>query len=204
MWGKIIIPMYRLWLHSLYGLYGPWCPLSPKRLINLISLCLLGEWFVAKRGVQQGAPFSMKLFQAFVNGILLNLRGSQQGITTGDIDLTCPTFADDIAMIALYKSSLNHLLSLAYDYSKKWRFQFNLDKCEAMIFGKDHQPSKPIIAGETEFQSEYLANILVSACAIIRQNIWYGMWAYWCRQSRVPCCQRFRKSASASHPGSVF
>ena len=38
MWGKIIIPMYRLWLHGLYGLYGPWCLLSSKRLINLISL----------------------------------------------------------------------------------------------------------------------------------------------------------------------
>ena len=38
MWGKIIIPMYRLWLHSLYGLYGPRCPLSSKRPINLISL----------------------------------------------------------------------------------------------------------------------------------------------------------------------
>ena len=40
MWGKIIIPMYRLWLHCLYGLYGPRCPLSPKRPINLISLSL--------------------------------------------------------------------------------------------------------------------------------------------------------------------
>ena len=40
MWGKIIIPMYRLWLHGLYGLYGPRYPLSPKRLINLISLSL--------------------------------------------------------------------------------------------------------------------------------------------------------------------
>ena len=40
MWGKILIPMYRLWLHSLYGLYGPRCPLSPKRSINLISLSL--------------------------------------------------------------------------------------------------------------------------------------------------------------------
>ena len=35
MWGKIIIPMYRLWLH---GLYGSRCPLSQKRQINLISL----------------------------------------------------------------------------------------------------------------------------------------------------------------------
>ena len=36
MWGKIIIPIYKLWLHGLYGLYGPRCPLSPKRSINLI------------------------------------------------------------------------------------------------------------------------------------------------------------------------
>ena len=28
---------YRLWLHSLYGLYGPQCLLSPKRLLNLIT-----------------------------------------------------------------------------------------------------------------------------------------------------------------------
>ena len=38
MWGKIIIPMYRLWLYGLYGLYGPRCPLFAKRPINLISL----------------------------------------------------------------------------------------------------------------------------------------------------------------------
>ena len=40
MWGKLIILMYRLWLHGLYGLYGPRCPLSPKRPINLFSLSL--------------------------------------------------------------------------------------------------------------------------------------------------------------------
>ena len=51
MWGKIIIPMYRLWLHSLYGLYGPRCPLSPKREINLISLSLLlfFPWILSTR-----------------------------------------------------------------------------------------------------------------------------------------------------------
>ena len=37
MWGKIMIPMYRLWLHGLYGLYGPRCPMSPERLLNLIT-----------------------------------------------------------------------------------------------------------------------------------------------------------------------
>ena len=37
MWGKIMIPMYRLWLHGSYGLYGPRCPLSPERPLNLIT-----------------------------------------------------------------------------------------------------------------------------------------------------------------------
>ena len=36
-WGKIMIPMYRLWLHHLYGLYGPRCLLSPEMPLNLIT-----------------------------------------------------------------------------------------------------------------------------------------------------------------------
>ena len=37
-----LIPMYRLWLHSLYVLHGPRCPLSQKRLLNLITPSLTG------------------------------------------------------------------------------------------------------------------------------------------------------------------
>ena len=50
MWGKITIPMYRLWLLGLYGLYGPRCPLSPERPLNLITHSLpsvrLAHWFI--------------------------------------------------------------------------------------------------------------------------------------------------------------
>ena len=46
MWGKMMIPMYRLWLHGLYGLYGPRCPLSPERLLNLITHSLLTVWYI--------------------------------------------------------------------------------------------------------------------------------------------------------------
>ena len=35
MWGKIIIPMYRLWLHGLYGLYGPLLSCVPKKADKL-------------------------------------------------------------------------------------------------------------------------------------------------------------------------
>ena len=37
MWWKVMIPMYKLWLHGLYRLYRPWCPMSSKRLLNLIT-----------------------------------------------------------------------------------------------------------------------------------------------------------------------
>ena len=37
MWGKIMIPMHMIYLHGLYGLSGPRCPLSPERLLNLIT-----------------------------------------------------------------------------------------------------------------------------------------------------------------------
>ena len=44
MWGKIVIPIYRLWLHGLYGLYGPRNPLSPERPLNLITQSLTRPW----------------------------------------------------------------------------------------------------------------------------------------------------------------
>ena len=48
MWRKIMIPVYRLWLHCLYGLYGPHCLLSPERLLDLIT-----HWLLASLGHQQ-------------------------------------------------------------------------------------------------------------------------------------------------------
>ena len=62
MWGKIIIPMYRLWLHGIYGLYGPGCPLSPKRPINLISLSL------APLDVQQHSHWPVWPLEKFLLG----------------------------------------------------------------------------------------------------------------------------------------
>ena len=58
MWGKIIIPMYRLWLNGLYGLYGPRCPLSSKRPINLISLSYL----------YNGNPYTGRMISLYQNG----------------------------------------------------------------------------------------------------------------------------------------
>ena len=75
MWGKIMIPMYRLWLHGLYGLYGPRNPLSPERPLNLITQSLTRPWcegihwwlLLAKVSVMQSFVFVLFCFDLFLS-----------------------------------------------------------------------------------------------------------------------------------------
>ena len=100
-----------------------------------------GNWFYPKRGVHQGAPMSMHLYILFINDLLISLKKSGHGISINGHITTVPTHADDLALLALFKSSLNVLLSMAYNYSLKWRYSFNTDKTVYMMWGNDHQPS---------------------------------------------------------------
>ena len=109
-----------------------------------------GDWFMTERGVHQGAPLSMKLYQVFLNDLLVKMRESGNGTMVGNINVTSPSFADDTTAIALYKRNLNLLLDCAYAHSKKWKYEFNTDKSEAMIWGEDHDPHTKIKLGNNQ------------------------------------------------------
>ena len=96
-----------------------------------------GTWFIPERGIHQGAPLSMPLYQVYINDLLTQLRDSPFGAMIGEIYVTCPATADDIAICALYKHGLNELLQIAYDYSKQWFFEFSPEKCLVMVWGRD-------------------------------------------------------------------
>ena len=104
-----------------------------------------GKWFCTERGVHQGAPFSMWLYILFINNLLKELKASGYGANIGSLNVTCPSHADDIAIIALHKLGLNQLLGIASKYSKKWRYSYNMPKTECMIWGRDHDPQIEII-----------------------------------------------------------
>ena len=105
------------------------------------------EWFSIKRGVHQGAPFSMKLYQVNINALLVELQQSGHGMQLGPIDVSCPTSADDIAMLSIHKKGLNSMLKIAYQYSKTWWFEWGLSKCFGLIWGTDRAPNVPIMFG---------------------------------------------------------
>ena len=68
---------------------------------------------------------SMRLYQIFINELLITLRSYSFGVDLYGIATKCPTYADDIALCALQKYGLNKLINIANDYSKKWQFVFN-------------------------------------------------------------------------------
>ena len=106
-----------------------------------------GTWFNVKRGVHQGAPLSMPLYQVYINEMIIELRKSIYGIQINSIDVTSPAHADDIAVMALYKVALNHLLNIVYQHSVVWNFDYNIDKCVVLLWGKDIEPNVPIMLG---------------------------------------------------------
>ena len=106
-----------------------------------------GPWFTVERGVHQGGPLSMPLYQIYINELINQLKNSNHGCSIGSMDLTCPAHADDISIMALYKRSLNSLLKIAYQYSLKWNFEFNGNKSVVLLWGKDNDPDIPIVLG---------------------------------------------------------
>lgn len=93
------------------------------------------EWFKIKQGVQQGAPLSMWLYQLYVNDLLILLRKSGFGAYFDDINVTCPAYADDIALVATSAFKLQELIKIAYNHSVKWRYHYNAAKCDIIVVG---------------------------------------------------------------------
>ena len=108
---------------------------------------LTGEWFIPLRGVHQGAPLSMILYTIFINGLLVILSRNPNGLCIRNMSLCSPAHADDVTLLSLQKTGLNSMLSDAFLYSVKWRYQYNLPKTVLMVWGPDRYPQIQVTFG---------------------------------------------------------
>lgn len=115
---------------------------------------ILGRWFTPQRGIHQGAPLSMQLYTIYINDLILQLKASPHGLHIGSINVTCPAHADDICILALFKTSLNVLMNIANIYSFQWRYSFNHTKTVAVIWGRDRQPKVALKFGGKNLQPQ--------------------------------------------------
>ena len=52
------------------------------------------------------------------------------------LSLPSPSFADDVTLLALYPTFLHTFMEMCYEYSIKWRYEFNHIKSGVVTFGE--------------------------------------------------------------------
>jgi hypothetical protein len=113
-----------------------------KRVESAVNLGQdITDFFTIDVGLRQGCLLSPILFDLFLNDLVKELNALGKGVKCGNKKVTILLFADDIALIANSKEDLEFLLEFTFEFSKKWRFKFNYDKCAVIEFdNKDHEP----------------------------------------------------------------
>ena len=81
------------------------------------------------------------LFDIYINGLAEEIQKARLGVKiikyrNGKLGILM--FADDIALIAETPTRLQKIMDITYQYSLKWRFTFNYDKCAVMIFDRSN------------------------------------------------------------------
>ena len=95
------------------------------------------DWFGLEIGLRQGCILSPILFSIFIDGLAEEVK-KVGGVEYGEIIVGLLLFADDVVLVAEDRKMLRKMLRVVYKYSKKYRFRFNLDKSNVMIFGTNN------------------------------------------------------------------
>ena len=146
-----------IWLNGLFyklssiGLNGKTWRLL-KESYNQFKCCvciggMTSDEFTILQGLHQGGPFSMMGFELFNDELLKILTASTEGLEINNLCLTSPAFADDLTVMALSKKALQNLMDKIFEFSHKWRIEFNPTKCHVIIYGKDKQPGTNVYFG---------------------------------------------------------
>jgi hypothetical protein len=69
----------------------------------------------------------------FINELAEKIKNLGKGIKMGRSKVCILLFADDIVIIAESKEELQMMMNATFELSRKWRFNFNFDKCAVMI-----------------------------------------------------------------------
>ena len=117
----------------------------------------LSRLFEAGQGTGQGRILAPFMYKVYINGLLRTLSDHCLTISINTLSLPSPSFADNVTLLALFPSFLKALMSICYDYSVTWRYEFNHSKSGIVTFGE----TKPIHAQSLKEREWFLGNTLV-------------------------------------------
>ena len=91
-------------------------------------------------GLRQGCPLSPILFDLFLDDLVKEINKLGRGVQCGNKRVSILLFADDIAILGETKEDLEAMLQTLFEFSIKWRFKFNLEKCSVIVFDNKIYP----------------------------------------------------------------
>ena len=100
----------------------------------------LSRKFDISQGTGQGRILAPFMYKVYINSLLNELTNHCYAIFINQLSLPSPSFADDIALLALYPTFLTSLMGMCYKYSTKWRYEFNHIKSGVVTYGE----TKPV------------------------------------------------------------
>ena len=89
----------------------------------------LSRSFDVSQGTGQGRILAPFMYKVYINSLLHILSDHNYAICIRSLQLTSPSFADDITLLALHPSFLSVFVDMCHQYSIKWRYEFNHTKC---------------------------------------------------------------------------
>ena len=96
----------------------------------------VSEPFEIKQGVRQGGILSTLHYKLFNNDLLHLLQALGVGMNIGHIDCSCPTCADDVALLAKFLLCLQVLLTVVMYFLGRERYGINTSKSVEVILNK--------------------------------------------------------------------
>ena len=101
--------------------------------------------FSFANGVRQGAVSSPLLFSVYIDGLILQLRGSGLGCRIDHLFFGCLGYADDLLLLAASRSGLQAMVTMCEKFAKKKHLKFstNVDpaksKTKCLIFSPNRK-----------------------------------------------------------------
>ena len=137
------------------GLNGAFLRIIQASYTNLKSVVRVASTtsgpFDVARGVRQGGVVSTFLYLVYVNDLLNDLEASKNGAKVMTVNTGNPTFADDIALIALFPLHLQKMVDIVYRYCYYWNIYMNAQKSHVMVFSQKGIVPRLASCTETRF-----------------------------------------------------
>ena len=95
----------------------------------------LSRRFDIPQGTSQERILAPFMYKVCINSLLNELTSHCYAISINRLSLPSPSFADDIALLALYPTFLTFLMRMRCKYGTKWRYEFNHTKSGVVTYG---------------------------------------------------------------------